>query len=239
MHGTSSSNMKDFSQLKKNLKRDFSGLTPIKLALLGDSSTQFLQQALRGMAYDRGFDLMIFEAGFNQVERQVFDAGSELYRFQPQLVIVFHSTEKLLMKYNSSSQPEKLTLADDRIRLIDELYKTVSTNLKSKFIYYNYPEINDSVFGSYGNKLESSFLFQERKLNYELMSYAANKTDFYICDLLSIQNESGRTTFFHAPAYLTAEMVLSLEVLPILASRTLDIIAALHGKFKKCLVLDL
>lgn len=40
--------MKDFSQLKKNLKKDFSGLKAIKVAVLGDSATQFLVQALRG-----------------------------------------------------------------------------------------------------------------------------------------------------------------------------------------------
>jgi len=70
--------MKSFLQLKKNLKCDFTKLKSIKMAVLGDTSTQFLVQALHGTGFDRGFDLKIFEADFNQIERQVFDTGSEL-----------------------------------------------------------------------------------------------------------------------------------------------------------------
>ncbi len=40
-----------FIELKKNLKKDFSGLKKVKLALLGDSATQFLTQAIRGHGY--------------------------------------------------------------------------------------------------------------------------------------------------------------------------------------------
>ena len=49
--------MKDFSQLKKNLKRDFSGLKTIRVAILGDTSTQFLAQSLRGLGYDNNLNL--------------------------------------------------------------------------------------------------------------------------------------------------------------------------------------
>jgi predicted enzyme involved in methoxymalonyl-ACP biosynthesis len=76
--------MKNFSQLKKNLKKDFSGLKTIKVAVLGDSATQFLVQALRGEGYEKGFDLQILEADFSQIERQVFDPSSELYEFKPE-----------------------------------------------------------------------------------------------------------------------------------------------------------
>ncbi|MBL7933743.1 MAG: HAD family hydrolase [Bacteroidia bacterium] len=231
--------MKDFFQLTTNLKRDFSGLIPVKLALLGDSSTQFLQQALRGMAYDRGMDLQIFEADFNQVERQAFDRDSELYAYKPEIVVIFQSTERLHAEYNYLAPAEKNKLAEQRLALVKELYKTISVNLSAKVIYYNYAEINDAVFGNYSNKLDFTFLFQQRKLNYELMNFASLNSDFYICDLLSIQNQQGRNFFFHPSTYINAEMVLSLDVLPLVAASTLDIISALKGKFKKCLVLDL
>ena len=101
--------MKDFLQLKKNLKKDFSSLKTIKLAVLGDTATQFLAQALRGLGYDNGFNLEIWEADFNQIERQVYDLSSELYEFKPDIVIIFQSSHKLLGKYNKLD-PEKHTL---------------------------------------------------------------------------------------------------------------------------------
>ncbi len=231
--------MKTFSQLKKNLKNDFSNLKTIKVAVLGDSATQFLIQALRGTGYDYGYDLKIWEADFNQIERQVFDPSSELYEFAPELVIIFHSTHKLLGKYNKLKPEQYSSLASSQIELVENIAATISSNLKAKIIYYNYSEIDDSVFGNYANKIESSFLFQLRKLNYELMQFATRQTNFYMVDISAIQNQIGKAAFFQTSVYINTEMVLSLDVVPMVAAKTVDLIAALYGKFKKCLILDL
>ena len=63
--------MKEFTQLKKNLKKDFSNLKKIKIALLGDTATQFLNQALKGLGFDNDLNLDILEADFNQIDRQM------------------------------------------------------------------------------------------------------------------------------------------------------------------------
>ena len=92
--------MEDFAQLKRNLKQDFLDLKVLKVAILADTATQLLNQALRGKGYDRRYNLKIFEAGFQQTQLQVFSPSSELYQFEPEVVIVFHSSHKLLSKYN-------------------------------------------------------------------------------------------------------------------------------------------
>lgn len=229
----------DFIQLKKNLKKDFSKLKNIKVAVLGDNATQFLVQAIRATGYDYGFNISIFEADFNQIERQVFDQTSELYEFKPEIVILFQSSHKLLGKYNKMPIEDYSQLADKQIDLISNLYSTITENLNARVIYYNYTEINDAVFGNYANKTPSSFLFQIRKLNFKLMEFASNETNFFICDLSTIQNSFGKKNVFHTSIYVNTDMVLSTEVLPAIASITLDLIASMNGKIKKCLVLDL
>jgi FkbH-like protein len=231
--------MKVFSQLKKNLKKDFSTLKKIKVAVLGDSATQFLIQALRGTGYDEGFDLEIWEADFNQVERQAFDPSSELYEFKPDLVIIFHATHKLLGKYNKLKPEQYSNLATAQIELLENICTSINGTLNTKILYYNYPEIDDSVFGNYANKIESSFLFQLRKLNYELMLFAARNANFYVIDLSAIQNQMGKHALFQTTVYINTEMVLSIDSLPLIAARTVGLIAAMYGKFKKCVVLDL
>jgi FkbH-like protein len=231
--------MKDFSQLKKNLKKDFSGLKKIKVAILGDTATQFLKQAIRAYGFDCGFDLEIWEAAFNQIELQVFDSSSELYKFNPELVILFQSSHKLNIKYSKSDPGDYSKLAAKQLDSINTICSMVASNLNAKIIYYNYPEIDDAVFGSYANKTELSFLFQLRKLNYELMLYAVQNPNFYICDISSIQNLIGKPAMFQTSMYVNTEMVLSLDALPLIAAKTLSLIEALNGKFKKCLILDL
>src|SRR5476651_1589036 len=126
--------MKIFSELKKNLKNDFSPLRSVKIALLGDTSTQLLTQALRGTGFDMGFDLMIWEADFNQIELQVFDPKSPLYAFAPEVVIIFHSSHQLLAKYNKLSPAEYDSLAQNRLTLISDLHTALNTGLNAKII---------------------------------------------------------------------------------------------------------
>jgi len=124
--------MKIFSQLKKSLKNNFTELKPVKVALLGDSATQLLSVALRGTAFDLGFDLQIWEAGFNQIERQVFDPASELYEFKPEVVILFQSSHKLLQKYNKLNPETYDTLADQQLKLITNLNTAISAGLNCR-----------------------------------------------------------------------------------------------------------
>jgi len=231
--------MKVFSQLKKNLKNNFENLKSVKVALLGDTATQLLNQALRGTGYDAGLDLQILEADFGQIERQVFDTASELYTYQPDIVIIFQSTHKLLGKYNKLQPDQYSNLAEDQLQLINNIYTTITAALTTKVIIYNYPEIDDSVFGNYANKTEQAFLFQLRKLNYQLMVYATQNPDIYLCDISSIQNQVGKAFMFQPSVYVSTEMVINIDALPLIASRTIDIISALYSDFKKCLILDL
>ncbi len=231
--------MKAFSELKKNLKSDFSKLKPIKVSLLGDTATQFLTQALKGLGYDNGINLEIWEADFNQIERQVYDHFSELYEFEPEIVIIFQSSHKLLTKYNKTKPEQHALFAIQELESIKNIYFNLTNKLNAKIIYYNYTEIDDAIFGNYANKNEFSFLFQLRKLNYELMILASKNQNLFLCDLSSIQNLVGKRNFFQTSVYVNTEMVLSIEVLPIVAAKTIDLINSLNGKFKKCLILDL
>ena len=230
---------KSFLQIKKNIKKDFSEFKKIKLAILGDSSTQFLNIAIKGLAYDYNLNLEIWESDYDQIPLQVFDSSSDLYSFKPDLILIFKSSHKLLQKYNSQSLYDKTSFADDEITDIKEIYTFLSKNSNSKIIFYNYSEINDYVFGNYSNKVESSFLFQLRKVNYLLMDFSNTASNFYICDLSSIQNQIGKEKLFHPSSYINNSMVLSVDAMPLVAKHTLDIIKVLNGRFNKCIILDL
>lgn len=226
---------KTFNELKRNLKQDASRLHEIKVSLVGDTATQFLATAIKGEGYERGYNINLFEAEYNQVERQVLDPTSDLYVHDARYTIVFQSTHKLLEKYSLLPASEWENLAEERLSFVRTLCESVS----GKIIYYNYPEIGDGVFGSYGNKVAASFIYQLRKLNYELMNLAQTYQNLFICDLSEMQAKYGRDYFFDSSVYVSTEMIFSIDALPLVASRTLDIICSIQGQFKKCLILDL
>lgn len=227
--------MNTFKELKRNLKKDNSSLPEIKVSVVGDTATQFLATALQGEAIERGYRIDMFEAEYSQVERQVMDPTSDLYQFGAKYTIIFQSTHKLLEKYSLLPASEWNNLAEERLAFV----RTICESVQGKIIYYNYPEIGDGVFGSYENKVPSSFIYQIRKINLGLMELGLEYQNLFICDLSEIQAKYGRDFFFDSSVYVSTEMILSIDALPIIASRTLDIICAIEGKFKKCLILDL
>lgn len=224
-----------FKDLKRNLKRNTNEMEIIKVALLGDSATQFLATAIKGFGIERGYNFDLFEAEYNQVEQQILDLSSDLHQFEAQFIIVFQSTHKLNEKYSLMPITEQASLANDRI----EFVKRICASTSSIIIYCNYPEIEDSIYGSYANKVESSFTYQVRKINYELMRLSHDTPNLFISDIASLQNKFGRDFIFDAAIYTSTEMVISVDAIPYVASRIMDIICAIQGRIKKCLILDL
>ena len=230
--------MLSFNQLIRNLKRDCTGFHTLRVALIGDSATQLLAKALRGMSIERSFQMHLFEAAYNQVERQFMDPSSELYEFDADIIVVFQSTHKLGEYHSGLPIEGQASLADERLSFVASICENPSLANK-KIIYFNYSEIEDTVFGSYANKVTSSLSYQVRKLNYELMNLSQQYPNLFICDIAGLQNKFGRDFMFAPNVYVSTEMILSVDALPYVASRVMDIICAIKGQFKKCLILDL
>lgn len=230
--------MISFGELKKNVKHKDLNLPQIKISLVGDTATQFLATAIKGIGVERGYNIDLFEADYNQVERQFMDPTSELYEFDADFIVVFQSTHKLGEHHSSLSPEQQISLCDNRLSFVTSICEN-PTLADKKIIYFNYPEIGDTIFGSFANKVESSFTYQVRKLNYELMKLSEQYPNLFICDIAELQNKFGRDMMFTPSVYTNSEMVLSIDILPYVASRVMDIVCAVKGQFKKCLILDL
>ena len=231
------SDMRTLKELKKLAKTQVSD-SKFKVALLGDTATQLLVTALKGEAVFRGQAMEIFEGEYSQVERQLLDPTSELFQFDADFIVIFQSTHKLGEHHSLLGADQQATLADERLSFIASVCANPLLNNK-KIICFNYPEIEDTVFGSYANKVIASLSYQVRKLNYELMNLAQQYPNLYICDMAGLQNKLGRDFMFSSNVYVSTEMILSVDALPYVASRVMDIVCAVRGSFKKCLILDL
>lgn len=230
--------MNTLQELKRSLKKDLSSLPTVKIALAGDTATQLLATAIRGTGALRGYNIDLFEAEYNQVEQQLLIPTSDLLQFDADFIVIFQSTHKLGEHHSLLSAEKQMTLADDRLSFMASVCENPALASK-KIIYFNYPEIGDTVFGSYANKVDSSFTYQVRKLNYELMKLSQQYQNLFICDIAELQNKFGRDRMFAPNTYTSTEMVFRMDVLPYVAGRVMDIVCAIKGRFKKCLILDL
>jgi FkbH-like protein len=230
--------MIDFVTLKKNLKKDTSISQVLNIAVMGDAPTQLLCMALRGMGIEYGVNLNIWESDYNQIDRLVFSQDFEQFS-SSETILIFESTHKLLQKYNKCDPKDRVNFAVDALLRIKQIVGILHSKMDSSIIYCNFVEEDDCVFGQFASKVEESFLYQLRKLNYLLQEYSLSARGLYICDLSSIQNLIGRERFWDAPMYATTEMALSLDALPYFANSVLKILTTLKGKVKKCIIIDL
>lgn len=228
----------NFENLKKNLKKNFTGLQTIKIALLADSSMELLSQAIKGYGYELGVNLKVFQSEY-QLEQQVLNKNSELYLFEPDCIIIIPSIFNLREGFYTLNKERKNKFSTEQIDRVENFYNNIISIKACRVICFNCPEVNDAVFGNYSSKVEYSFNFQLKKFNYELMKLSQKHENLFINDLSCLQNRHGYNFAFSPKIHVSYDIVFSIDFLPLVAKNIVDMVMALFVRLRKCLILDL
>ena len=227
-----------FAELEKNCKKSTDTCTDFySLAILGNCATQHLAKAIKGYAYEEKIALHVFDADYNQIDAQVMDNNSELYQMTPDFTLFWLCTEKLYEAFCQSTN--RSDFANQIITSLEGYWNRVNQQYKTTILQFNFTQIDDRVFGNYGNKTPDSFLFQIRKLNYLLMEKCTQYKNVFIIDIDYLQQIYGEYGIKENKMYYIAKIPLSTKILPEVAKQTIDVIKAMKGKMKKCVILDL
>jgi HAD superfamily phosphatase (TIGR01681 family) len=227
-----------FNALKKLSKTSGEGLNPkVKIALLGNFSTQLLNIALKGAGVHLGVELEIYEADFDQIDIQIIDPKSDFYAFEPDWVIIFHDNQAVKTKFFLAQ--DKTRFADNFIEQLERYYVTIRERINSKVIINNLYTERDSVFGAYSSKVPESFAYQVQKINFQLTSFFEHNGNAFMFDLAGLVGGIGLQNFLDNRLWVNSVLPYQLESIAIIAFDLAKIIYNGIGKFKKCLILDL
>ena len=227
----------EFSVLKKAKRKIEADWKEVRIAILGDHATQFIKEALIGYGAISKLNYNVYEADYSQIDQEILDADSELYNFNPEIVIVTNSVYKLEQSFHHSKNQD--SFANSFLDKVEGWMEALKNNTKAKIILSTFPELPDAVFGNFASKVNSSFLYQLRVLNLELMKLSAQNGNLFLCDVAALYGVHGQNTAKSAQMYINADMIFSLDFIPVFTKQLNDIILALRGKFNKCLILDL
>lgn len=229
----------DFQTLRKNLKKDFGGMRRVSIAVAGDSSTQLLVQAIRGMGFEIGVDFSVYEAGIGQVGLELLNPRSEMYASSPEFIIVFLAADKAWKKFAGLPAGERGDFAAGFLAEAGKLAEAVKEYSGAKLIFFNLPMLDDAVFGHYANKVTAGWVYQQRRINMGLMDLAMQQPHLFVADIDLLQARLGNGLLSDSRLHLNADMSLSVDFLPHAAKAITDIVRAVKGDIRKCLVLDL
>src|SRR5580698_5399872 len=90
----------NYSALLKTARRQAPATgQSVRVALLSDASTQHIVPLLKALFAGNGFDAEIYEAGYDAIQLEAYNPGSDLYAFQPRIVAILQSTVKTKEKF--------------------------------------------------------------------------------------------------------------------------------------------
>lgn len=229
-----------YQELKKLAKASAEGCPAVRLAILGDSATQQLAVALKGMGVARGLALEVFDADYDQMDTQTVDPHSALYAFAPDYVLLFPCVEKLLMRYQTTPPKARALFAQTECHRYCALFERIARYSKAKLLLVDFSACTDGVFGNGALRTAESFPYQRLLLNAKLAEQlCSDYPNVYPVALSAIQTQLGQERFFDARIWHLAKLAVRTEVLPFFASAVVDVIQSLRGQIKKCVVLDL
>ena len=240
MIGFCAFSMYSFHDIKRAAKtKKAEELAKIRLVVLGNCATQFLALAIKGYSNLEDIGIEVFDADYDQIDAQLLDSYSETYEFRPDAILLYLSTDKLYEEFLGLSFDERSGFANKILCKLEEYWNLIESKANCKILQTNFNEIQDNVLGNYSSKVNSSFSFQIRKLNFLLEEKMFEKNNIYPIDILGLQLRLGREKFYDASLYYNAKMTIGIDALPYVAKAIVDVFKAMSGKIKKCIICDL
>ncbi|MBQ7583569.1 MAG: FkbH domain-containing protein, partial [Lachnospiraceae bacterium] len=227
-----------FRELAKAAKKDTEG-KEYRLAVLGNTATQFMAQAVAGYAHLSGMNLKVFDADYNQIDAQLLDPSSETYSFAPDYILLYLATDKLYEEFMGLDDKGRRGFAEEVMARLSSYWELIGKNTEARILQPGFTETGDRAFGNFGAKTETSFTYQVRKLNWLLEEGAGKRAGIYPVDLLSVQIALGADKYYDPVLYYNARVCVALDALGYVAKQITDILYAMQGQVKKCVICDL
>jgi FkbH-like protein len=210
-----------------------------KLAILGNCATQFFAVSVQGCAKLSGINLSVYDADYNQIDAQLLDEQSDVYSYDPACILLWLATDKLYEEFLDMPLADRSGFATGYIEKIKCYWGLVSKYSQAKVLQMNFTEIDDKVLGQYSAKVDTTFTYQIRRLNWLLEEAMRENSNVYPVDLLSVQISLGQTAYYDAKFYYSAKMCVSTNALPYVAEAVVSVIKSMSGMIKKCIICDL
>jgi FkbH-like protein len=203
-----------------------SGVVTGRLAVLTGYTSKWLTELTFGHALARGVRLETTETLYGLYEQALFSRDPELVAFRPSIVYFCVGAEHLV-----------LDSVESEVARWRNAWETARSLFDCDVIMNTFVEPSPRVFGNSELKIASSRGRRIAELNLELARTAPPYVHFHDVNALAL--ELGRTTMFDPKWFTLAKLPANMSCLSEYARSLAAVIAAISGRSKKGLVLDL
>ncbi|RMG73048.1 MAG: HAD-IIIC family phosphatase [Bacteroidetes bacterium] len=212
---------------------------PQRVALLGARNTRLLAGFLPQAARLAGLPIELFDAPFDQIEAQILNPQSETYRFQPDIIVLLPSLDKLRAHFYGLSAPEQTHFAQAESQRVAHWCQQIAAHSPAQVILLNFEDAWDGVFGHLGTHTPGAFPYQIRQLNQALATLAQQLPQLALFDLAALTAYMGLGQIRDPSLAATVGLPFTPDFEAALAQGLARMLAARAGRLRKCVVLDL
>lgn len=230
--------MKLANRLKKQKALEGKKDGVLKLAVLGSYSIQHFAGILDVFLQAEGTDTDIYEGEYDGINMDVLDENSALYQFAPDIVILVTHTNDI-HSFPALLAPESAiqTVLDRQMAYYHHLWECLERIPGCQIIQTNFVVPLHRALGNMEAGCSFSRSSYIRLLNLEL---AKRHPRFVtIVDMDYLASAVGKRKWFDYSSYFLTKAGFHVDFLGEAAALFTREIAALKGKTRKCLVLDL
>ncbi|MCI5579343.1 MAG: HAD-IIIC family phosphatase [Oscillospiraceae bacterium] len=231
--------MRSKKKLLRLLKEHESG-TPLRIAVLGGSTTSDIVKVLELFLRNRGIIPTFYESEYAQYWSDAVFGTPELDEFKPEIVFI-HTTsrnieEKTVVGEDGKSVSEKLKREYVRF---EKMWTALSEKFGCVIIQNNFEMPSERLLGNREVGCVYGRIDFITRLNVKLYDYAQTHNNFYIHDINYLSAAYGLEKWHELRHWHLYKYAMSVSAIPEFAYSLSNIICSVMGRNKKVLALDL
>ena len=226
---------KKVGSLNKNYKK-------INVSFLSNYTIELIEPFIKIELIRRNLNPKIYFAPYDQVEQEIYNRNSTIYKEKNDLIVLALTLENLLpdlfidLVYNNKKLQKKIIEIKKRVFNLVKQIKNKNTLSKIIFFNFNYIQKDLQSFTSTSSNANLDFLIEE--INSYLISLTKKFDSLYIFDFKKVSQNLGLNNFFDKKLFLLSRMPFSLDSQLELSKSLARYINAILSVPKKCLVVD-
>jgi FkbH-like protein len=211
------------------------GLASFRLGVVANSTLDFVGPMLAASALRHGVDLEVIAADFGQAMQEAADPASKLNRARPDAVLLALDHRGLPFRSGNAFPPFDAAAAAAGL---GEIAAAFRRNSGAPCLVQTLPAPPEPLFGSLDRATRGTLRAELAAFNDRVAGDAAARGDVLV-DVDWLVQSIGADEWFDDRQWYVARLACSMRALPAYADLVGRTLAAIRGKARKCLVLDL
>jgi FkbH-like protein len=213
-------------------------LVPFRLAVLSNSTIDMIVPALVASAARHGIALEVIQPSYDQVAQEALTPDSTVNRAKPDAVLFALDYRALPFKLVPGDAEASAAMVDGAFGYLGALRDGIRSNSTAVCIFQSFAPPAEALFGSLDRALPGTLRHVLDSINRELADSIPGTGDVLL-DVAALAETVGLADWHNPQLWNLGKFAFSDEFIPLYADHVARIIAALRGKSRKALILDL